>query len=172
VAASRIAASVLLAVVAAAAAFAALVLRVDLAHPWHAATTHTTSFLGKLPESIDDDELQAAIDRAVEFWTTITDHILEWGEIRDGHLKPSEVRAEFVHCHAVGFWALATAGKALIEAYPDEVKGKARMSMLEKIDWRKAQPRLARHLDARQRHHHAPARRARRPPSTSSGTWD
>jgi len=74
----------------------------------------------------------------VEFWTAITEHIPEWGEIRDGHLKPSEARAEFVHCHAVGFWALATAGKALIDAYPDEVNWKARMSMLEKIDWRKA----------------------------------
>ena len=37
VAASRIAASVGLAVIAAAAAFAALVIRVDVAHPWHAA---------------------------------------------------------------------------------------------------------------------------------------
>ena len=54
---------------------------------------------------------EAAIDRAVEFWTAITEHIPEWGEIRDGHLKPSEARAEFVHCHAVGFWAPATAGR-------------------------------------------------------------
>ena len=37
VAASRIAASIALAVVAAAAAFVALVLRVEIAHPWHAA---------------------------------------------------------------------------------------------------------------------------------------
>jgi hypothetical protein len=39
VAASRIGASVLLAIVAAAAAFFALVLRTDIAHPWHAAVS-------------------------------------------------------------------------------------------------------------------------------------
>jgi DNA sulfur modification protein DndB len=93
--------------------------------------------VGRLPESLGDDDLQSAIERAAEFWAEITEHIPEWGDIRDGNLKPSEARAEFVHCHAVGFWALATAGKALIDAYPDEVNWKARLSMLEKIDWRK-----------------------------------
>lgn len=94
--------------------------------------------LGRLPETLDDDELQIEIDRAAAFWEAITQHIPEWRDVRDGNLKPSEARAEFVHCHAVGFWALATAGKALIAAYPDDSSWKARLSMLEKIDWRKA----------------------------------
>lgn len=45
-----------------------------------------------------------------------------------------------MHCHAVGFWALAAAGRELIEQYPDEISWKARLAHLSKIDWLKTNP--------------------------------
>lgn len=95
--------------------------------------------LGKLKEGeADEEQKKRAQDLAASFWNVVTENIPEWEQIRDGSLKPPEARAEFVHCHAVGFWALAAAGRELIEQYPDEISWKARLAHLSKIDWHKA----------------------------------
>ncbi len=97
--------------------------------------------LGKMKESEADEEKEAENrDLAVVFWDSVTENIPEWTMVRDGNLKPPEARAEFVHCHAVAFWALASAGRELIKGYPDEVNWKARLAHLGEIDWRKTNP--------------------------------
>jgi DNA sulfur modification protein DndB len=55
-------------------------------------------------------------------------------------MRPPEARAEFVHSHAVAFWALATAGRQLIEQHSDEADWKGRLELLSTIDWRKTNP--------------------------------
>lgn len=83
--------------------------------------------LGKMKEGGADEEREAqGRDLAVEFWNAVAEDIPEWKMVRDGNLKPPEARAEFVHSHAVAFWALAAAGRDLIAEYPDEVNWKAR----------------------------------------------
>lgn len=37
-----------------------------------------------------------------------------WGEVVSGELRPAELRAEYICGHAVAFWALGAAGKALL----------------------------------------------------------
>lgn len=97
--------------------------------------------LGKMKESEADEELEEENrDLAVEFWNEVAENIPEWKMVRDGNLKPPEARAEFVHSHAVAFWALAAAGRDLIAEYPDEVNWKSRLAHLTEIDWRKANP--------------------------------
>ncbi|PLS84267.1 MAG: DNA sulfur modification protein DndB [Actinobacteria bacterium] len=94
--------------------------------------------LGKMKESEADDEREAeSRDLAVAYWDAVTENIPEWTMIRDGNLKPPEARAEFVHSHAVTFWALAAAGRDLIAQYPDEADWTARLAHLGEIDWRK-----------------------------------
>lgn len=94
--------------------------------------------LGKMKEEDADEDVEAERrNLAVAYWDAVTEHIPEWVMIRDGNLKPPEARAEFVHSHAVAFWALAAAGRDLIAEYPDEVNWMARLAHLGKIDWRK-----------------------------------
>jgi len=94
--------------------------------------------LGKMKESEADDEREAASrDLAVAYWEAVTENISEWAMVRDGNLRPPEARADFIHSHAVAFWALAAAGRDLIAEYPDEVNWKSRLAHLGEIDWRK-----------------------------------
>jgi DNA sulfur modification protein DndB len=95
--------------------------------------------LGKLKEDdVDEDTLEGYEDLAEAFWNAVTEAIPEWRYVRDGNLKPPDARAEFIHCHAVGFWALAAAGRNLIESYPDDWE--TRIELLSEVDWRKANP--------------------------------
>jgi DNA sulfur modification protein DndB len=94
--------------------------------------------LGRVKENEADDAREAEMEElAVSFWNAVADNIPEWAAVRDGGMKPSESRAEFVHSHAVAFWALGDAGRHLIAQYPDEVSWKSRLSNLSKIDWLK-----------------------------------
>lgn len=92
----------------------------------------------KMKETEADEEKEAeSRDLAVAYWEAVSENIPEWTMIRDGNLNPPEARAEFIHSHAVAFWALAAAGRDLIAEYPDEVNWRARLAHLREIDWRK-----------------------------------
>jgi DNA sulfur modification protein DndB len=80
------------------------------------------------------------VARATLFWNLLTEYIPEWRSIRDGDLQSAEARAGYIHCHAVGFWAIGAAGRDLIEHYPDEEDWKERLAKLAEIDWRKDNP--------------------------------
>jgi len=86
-------------------------------------------------EEVDEDRERELEQIAVEFWNAVMENIPEWEAIRDGNLRPPEARAEFVHSHAVAFWALAATGRELMRQYPDEASWKARLQHLSKIDW-------------------------------------
>jgi DNA sulfur modification protein DndB len=97
--------------------------------------------LGRLKEGDTDDDAEKKADElATAYWDSVTDAIPEWASIRDGALRPAESRAEFVHSHAVSFWALGDAGRQLLSQYPDEVNWKARLTRLAEVDWRKTNP--------------------------------
>jgi DNA sulfur modification protein DndB len=97
--------------------------------------------LGTLREGeVEEAEVEAAVARATLFWNLMTQNIPGWRSIRDVDLHPSEARAGYIHCHAVGFWAIAAAGRDLIERYPDEEAWKERLAGLSEIDWRRDNP--------------------------------
>lgn len=125
----------------------------------------------KFKEEEADDQAEAALeDQAIAYWTAITENIPQWKDVLEGDLKPAEVRAEFINAHAVAFWALGAAGKALIDKYPDDVSWKARLGHLAEIDWRKTNPEwqgicmLGSDIITRRR-------RLRQRRGTSSGNW-
>ncbi|MEV4757413.1 DNA sulfur modification protein DndB [Micromonospora sp. NPDC049559] len=66
------------------------------------------------PIPSDDIALAAAEQRAVDFWNALTDAIPQWREIRDGSLRPAEVRAESISTHAVTIHALGATGRRLL----------------------------------------------------------
>lgn len=99
-----------------------------------------TALVGKLAEDVEEETIAAQEVLALAYWNAVTENIPQWSAVRDGETKPAEVRAEYIVGHAVAFWALGTAGRKLIEKYPDEVSWKARLAHLADIDWRKVNP--------------------------------
>ena len=96
------------------------------------------ALLGKLGEENESEETEAAYEeKAIAFWSAVTENIPQWRDVLEEHLRPPEVRAEYINAHAVAFWSLGTAGKVLFATYPDEVSWKARLAHLGEVDWRK-----------------------------------
>jgi DNA sulfur modification protein DndB len=100
----------------------------------------TKRLVGTLKEDADEDEVAAAEVKATEYWTAVGEAIPMWGQVVRDELRPAELRAEYICGHAVAFWALGTAGKALLDMYPDAISWKARLAHLGEIDWRKTNP--------------------------------
>ncbi len=73
---------------------------------------------------------------AVTFWTAISEVIPDWRRVKGNELKAAALRQEKINTHAVVVRAIGGAGKALLEAFPEDWK--PRLSALEKIDWRKS----------------------------------
>lgn len=96
------------------------------------------ALLGKLKEEEADDQVEAEREKlAIAYWEAATENIPQWKAVLKEEMKPSELRAEFVNGHAVAFWALGAAGKALLQEYSDEKSWKSRLGHLAEIDWRK-----------------------------------
>jgi DNA sulfur modification protein DndB len=70
---------------------------------------------------------------ATEFWTEVATQIPGWSRIVNGDTSAAELRASFVHCHAIGIAAIARAGRALL-LHPKKA-WKKRLTNLSTLDW-------------------------------------
>jgi DNA sulfur modification protein DndB len=91
----------------------------------------TSALLG----TVTDADFDSKLALAIEFWDAVAANIPEWTKVRDGDMKPIEVRQEFIHSHAVVLWAIGSMGQTLVSTYPNEWQ--ARLAGLRKIDWRR-----------------------------------
>jgi DNA sulfur modification protein DndB len=73
---------------------------------------------------------------AVQYWNALSKVIVDWTRVKDGELKAPELRQEKINTHAVVMRALGGAGRALIEAYPNNWQ--ERLKPLGEVDWRKS----------------------------------
>ena len=96
----------------------------------------TSELIADLPET--DTSETAMI--ALEFWEACAENLDEWEKVRQGTLTAGEVRADFIHTHAVVLQALARVGRALLKTHPDNWKD--RIGRLNGIDWRRANSQL------------------------------
>jgi DNA sulfur modification protein DndB len=55
--------------------------------------------------------------------------------VRSAKISPGELRARFLHSHALALQAIGKVGNALLKTHPDEWE--RRLEMLQKIDWRR-----------------------------------
>ena len=76
----------------------------------------TVGLLGEVKDA-DFDEKQLL---AIDFWNVVADNIPEWTKVKDGDMKPIELRQEYIHTHAVVLWGIGSAGKAIIAEHPDD----------------------------------------------------
>ena len=83
-----------------------------------------------------DERLQLA----TEFWTAVAAAFPEWTEVTRGETSAAEIRASYIHCHAIGLSAIARAGRALLAQSPKSWK--KRIPDLAKIDWTRSNKKL------------------------------
>ena len=91
----------------------------------------TNALLGSVVESNYEEKLALALD----FWEEVASNIIEWEKVKQGDLKPMELRQEFIHSHAVVLCAIGAMGQTLISSHPDDWK--PHLSKLRTIDWRR-----------------------------------
>jgi len=98
----------------------------------------TKALLGKGSrlEPITEEEEQLAM----EFWSEVTSHIVEWRLLLENKVHASELRKAYVHAHGMALLALGLAGRTLISQYPQ--KWKSRLRKLERINWSRSNTEL------------------------------
>ncbi len=69
------------------------------------------------------------------YWETVGKNIHQWKQVQRGELRPSELRAEYVHSHAVVLWGVGAMGKSLIQEYP--IDWQSQLTRLSEINWRR-----------------------------------
>lgn len=69
------------------------------------------------------------------YWEAVGVNIRQWRQVQRGELKPSELRSEYVHSHAVVLWGIGAMGRTLIQEYPSDWQSK--LAGLADIDWRR-----------------------------------
>jgi DNA sulfur modification protein DndB len=73
---------------------------------------------------------------ATEYWTVLSNVIIDWRKVKDEHLRAPALRQEKINTHAVVMRALGGAGHALIDEYPQDWQ--KRLEPLRQVDWRKS----------------------------------
>ena len=87
-------------------------------------------------ELLTDKELEdfaAASKKCHDFWSAVAQHIPEWNHVRESKMTAGEVRADFIHSHAIVLHALGRVGRALFQL-PEAERAK-RLKRLRTIDW-------------------------------------
>jgi DNA sulfur modification protein DndB len=69
------------------------------------------------------------------YWEAVGANIRQWKQVQKGELRPSELRSEYVHSHAVVLWGIGAMGRTLIQEYPTNWQSK--LTRLSDIDWRR-----------------------------------
>ena len=77
---------------------------------------------------------------ATEFWTEVASNIPDWSRAKRREISPAELRATYVHSHAIALSALAKAGRSLLEI--ERGKWRQRLAPLRKLDWSRSNKRL------------------------------
>lgn len=85
--------------------------------------------------SVAEDNFDEKEDVAIRFWSAVTASIPEWRKVRDGDMKPIDLRQEYIHSHAIVMWGLGAMGQSLISERPDSWERD--LSALRDIDFRR-----------------------------------
>jgi DNA sulfur modification protein DndB len=87
-----------------------------------------------------DDSYRQRLKVTTEFWKEVAACIPAWAEIARGTTSAAEIRAGYVHCHAIGLAAIARAGRGLLADSP--VGWKKRLGKLSSLDWCRTNSKL------------------------------
>ena len=79
------------------------------------------------------EDFTTATKKCHEFWEGVAEQIPEWTYVRESKMTAGEVRADFIHTHAIVLHALGRAGRALYQLSASE-RAK-RLRKLRAVDW-------------------------------------
>lgn len=82
--------------------------------------------------------LEEKVSLAVRYWSTVGLHITEWNKVKNGNMKSSDVRKNYICSLSITLVALGHAGNALINTHPDDWH--IYLDALDAIDWSKNNP--------------------------------
>lgn len=91
----------------------------------------TKALLAGMPTKPYEERLGLAL----RFWTAVERQFPEWGLARSGKITASELRARFIHSHALALQAVGKVGCTLLQTHPDDWE--SCLASLRKIDWRR-----------------------------------
>ena len=77
-------------------------------------------------------------DLAVLFWTEVSKYIPQWISVKQGTMKSSAVRKDYICSLSITLVAIGQAGNALLQEFPDNWRNK--LHTLKDIDWSKSNP--------------------------------
>lgn len=75
---------------------------------------------------------------AVQFWNEVDQHIPEWSQVRNGVIKSSALRQDYICSLSITLVAIGAAGFALLKQHPDSWP--EQLKRLNQIDWSKKNP--------------------------------
>lgn len=79
------------------------------------------------------------VTELVDFWTTVSESIPDWGKVRDGSISSEDMRRHKISAHSVVLRAIGGIGSELKRDFPNDDFGwKKKIAGLQTIDWRKA----------------------------------
>jgi DNA sulfur modification protein DndB len=93
----------------------------------------TRALFGKGPKDGFNDEEQK---KAVDFWNTLNNHMIEWQQVQTKILSAAEFRQEYITAHGIGLQALAIVGKEISCLKKNEQHKK--FEALKGISWLKS----------------------------------
>ena len=86
------------------------------------------------------DEINAASEICISYWSEVAKFIPEWGLVKTGRLTAGEVRKDMIHSHAIALQALGMAGSQLLLEQPTSWKDN--ISALLGFDWSRSNAKL------------------------------
>ena len=95
--------------------------------------TATSELLKNSDASTDE---KAAL--AIRFWNEVDRHIPEWSQVRNGELKSSALRQDYICSLSITLVAIGASGCALLKQFPNSWVDQ--LKRLDQIDWRKKNP--------------------------------
>ena len=93
-----------------------------------------------LISDLEDGDPGEEAELALKFWETVAENLSEWTSVRNGQLKATDLRQNYIHSYSVVLQALAHVGKVLIAQYPNQWREK--LAAIKTIDWRRGNSSL------------------------------
>ena len=82
--------------------------------------------------------LQEKVDLAKGYWSAVGRYIPEWNKVKNGEMKSSDIRKDYICSLSITLVALGYAGNAIVQQKTDTWEN--HLKKLSDIDWRKTNP--------------------------------
>ncbi|WP_198592134.1 DNA sulfur modification protein DndB [Kyrpidia spormannii] len=87
----------------------------------------------------DEEDLEDQHKLAYNYWNTISRYLREWNLAKEGRVRASELRRDYINVHTIALVALGRLGASLVQQHPDEWTNM--ICRIGSVDWHRSNPR-------------------------------